>query len=187
MNKTFMKMGVDYLGDHGQTLASKPAIRKFAVNKALKISENGYQSNLKNNKYSPGECEDRYATSQAIIATTERILTSPYPISPAYYRQLADIMVKNIVIEGGDVQTQQEFKALHGRRPPGFLTISPTKSCNLKCKGCYASSSGLAHEKLSWEVFDRLLTEARDIFGIRFIVISGGEPFTYKDDGKDLL
>jgi MoaA/NifB/PqqE/SkfB family radical SAM enzyme len=186
-NKIITKTLVDYIGNHGQSLASKPVLRKTAVKIALKITENGYKSNLKNNKYSPGECEDRYATSQAIIATTERILTSPYPISPAYYRKLADIMVKNIVIEGGDVQTQQEFKALHGRRPPGFLTISPTKSCNLKCKGCYASSSGLAHEKLSWEVFDRLLTEARDIFGIRFIVISGGEPFTYKDDGKDLL
>ena len=187
MNKTFLKMGVNYLGDHGLSLAAKPGIRKFVINKALRISEEGYHSNLEKGKYTPGECEDRYATSQAIIATVERILTSPHPIAPAYMKKLSGIMLKSIVIEGGDVQTQQEFKALHGRRPPGFLTISPTKACNLKCKGCYASSSAKSNEKLSWDVFDKLLTEARDIFGIRFIVISGGEPFTYKDDGKDLL
>jgi len=187
INKTFLKLGVNYLGKHGLSLAAKPSIRKFAINKALQVAEDGYHSNLETKKFSPGECEDRYATSQAIIATVERILTSPHPIAPAYLKELSDIMIKSIVIEGGDVQTQQEFKALHGRRPPGFLVVSPTKACNLKCKGCYASSSEVSHEKLSWDVFDKLLTEARDIFGIRFIVISGGEPFAYKDDGKDLL
>lgn len=187
MNKTLMKLGIDYVGDHGLALASKPVIRKFAVNKALKLSEEGYYANLERGIYTPGECEDRYATSQAIIATAERVLTSSHPIAPAYLKKLADIMLKSIVVEGGDVQTQQAFKALHGRRPPGFLVISPTKACNLQCKGCYASSSEVSHERLKWEVFDRLLSEARDIFGIRFIVISGGEPFTYKDQGKDLL
>ena len=187
VNKTIMKWGVNYLGNHGLSLAQKPAIRKFAINKALKMAEDGYQNNLKYNRHSIGECEDRYAMSQAIIDTVERILTSPYPIAPTFIKKLSDIMVKSIVIEGGDVKRQQDFKAIHGRRPPGFLVVSPTKACNLKCKGCYASSSGVSHEKLSWEVFDRILTEARDILGIRFIVISGGEPFAYKDQGKDLL
>ncbi|RJQ43887.1 MAG: radical SAM protein [Anaerolineaceae bacterium] len=186
INKTFLKWGVNYLGNHGQSLAQKSGFRKFAINKALQFAEDGYHNNLDNQRYSVGECEDRYAMSQAIIDTAERLLTSPHPIAPAYLKKLADIMVKSIVIEGGDVQTQQEFKALHGRRPPGFLVVSPTKSCNLRCKGCYADS-GKAHEKLSWDVFDKILTEARDIFGNRFIVISGGEPFTYKDQGKDLL
>ena len=187
MNQKLLKMGVNYLGDHGQSMAAKPGVRKFAIKQAKKFAENGYHNNLDNNRYSIGECEDRYAMSQAIIDTAERILTSPNPISPAYIRKLADIMVNSIVIEGGEVSTQQAFKALHGRRPPGFLVVSPTKACNLKCKGCYASSSEASKERLSWDVFDRILTEARDIFGIRFIVISGGEPFAYKDHGKDLL
>lgn len=187
LNKTILKWGVNYVGNHGLSLAQKPGIRNFAINKALKMAEEGYQNNLKYNRHSIGECEDRYAMSQAIIDTVERILTSPYPIAPTYLKKLADIMVKSIVIEGGDVKRQQDFKSIHGRRPPGFLVVSPTKACNLQCKGCYASSSGVSHEKLSWDVFDRILTEARDIFGIRFIVISGGEPFAYKDQGKDLL
>lgn len=186
-NKKIIEIAANYIGDHGQSLASKPFIRKLAVNTALKMAERGYHSNLEKGIYAPGESEDRYAMSQAIIGTIERILTNPYPLSPTFVRKLADIMIKGIVIDGGDVEKQQAFKAVHGRRPPGFLTISPTKACNLRCKGCYACSSCESHEKLSWEVFDRLLTEARDILGIRFIVISGGEPFAYKDDGKDLL
>jgi len=35
--------------------------------------------------------------------------------------------------------------------------------------------------------FDRILREASDLWGMRFVVISGGEPFMYKSDGKDLL
>ena len=187
MNKTLLKWGVNYLGNHGLSLASRPSFRNFAMNKAYKFAEDGFHNNLDKQKYSVGECEDRYAMSQAIITTAERLLTTQNSISPAYLRKLADIMVKSIVIEGGDVQRQQAFKALHGRRPPGFLVISPTKSCNLQCKGCYACSSEKSHEKLSWDVFDRILTEAREIYGNPFIVISGGEPFTYKDQGKDLL
>lgn len=187
INTKLLKMGVNYLGDHGQSLASKPGIRKFAFDQVKKFAENGYRKNLDHHRFSVGECEDRYAMSQAIIDTAERILTAPDPISPAYIRKLADIMVNTIVIEGGEISIQQSFKALHGRRPPGFMVISPTKACNLKCKGCYASSSEVSIERLDWDVFDRILTEARDLFGIRFIVISGGEPFTYKDHGKDLL
>ena len=187
VNKKAIRKLANYIGDNGLSLAAKPAFRKFAVNKALKMAEEGYQSNLEKGIYAPGECEDRYAMSQAIIATVERILTSPYPIAPTFVKKLTDIMVMDIVIEHGDISKQQAFKEIHGRRPPGFLVVSPTKACNLKCKGCYASSSGASHEKLSWDVFDRILTEARDIFGIRFIVISGGEPFAYKDQGKDLL
>lgn len=187
LNKTILKWGVNYIGNHGLSLMQKPGIRKFVIKKANTIAEEGFQNNLKFDRHSIGECEDRYAMSQAIIDTAERILTSPYPIAQTYIKKLSEIMIQSIVIEGGDVKRQQDFKAIHGRRPPGFLVVSPTKACNLKCKGCYASSSGASHEKLSWDVFDRILTEARDIFGIRFIVISGGEPFAYKDQGKDLL
>ncbi|HAF62025.1 MAG TPA: radical SAM protein [Anaerolineaceae bacterium] len=187
VNKTFLKWGVNYIGNHGQSLVQKPAIRNFAFNKVKKYAAEGYQHNLDIQRYSVGECEDRYAMSQAIIDTAERILTSPYPIAPAYLKKLSEIMVQSIVIEGGEISIQQKFKNIHGRRPPGFLVVSPTKACNLKCTGCYASSSGESHEKLSWDVFDQILTEAREIFGIRFIVISGGEPFAYKDQGKNLL
>ncbi len=84
-------------------------------------------------------------------------------------------------------EANRRFRQEHGgTQPPGFLLLSPTKLCNLHCKGCYASS-GKENLKLDWEVFDRALTEAKDLWGTGFAVISGGEPLAYRDQGRDLL
>jgi len=45
----------------------------------------------------------------------------------------------------------------------------------------------MTDEKLSWDVFDRIITEAKTLWGVRFFVISGGEPMAYRSEGKDLL
>jgi len=44
--------------------------------------------------------------------------------------------------------------------PPSTLTISPGKTCNLQCTGCYASAGPTA-EKLDWSTFDSIITEAK--------------------------
>jgi MoaA/NifB/PqqE/SkfB family radical SAM enzyme len=64
--------------------------------------------------------------------------------------------------------------------------VSPTKACNLRCVGCYADS-GTDREKLDWQVFDRILSEVKDLWGKQAVVISGGEPFAYRSNGKNLL
>lgn len=74
-----------------------------------------------------------------------------------------------------------------GFEPPLFITISPAKECNLRCPGCYASSTAKTTDKLDWDTFDRILTEKRDMWGSYLTVISGGEPFLWKDKGKNLL
>jgi len=85
------------------------------------------------------------------------------------------------------VAARERFLQEHnGYGPPGFLVISPGKLCNLRCKGCYASS-GADREKLDWEIFDRLIAEAQDLWGSSFIVISGGEPLAYRSEGKGVL
>ena len=40
---------------------------------------------------------------------------------------------------------------------------------------------------LPYDVTDRIITEAHDILDNRFMTISGGEPFAYRDGGKTLL
>ena len=62
---------------------------------------------------------------------------------------------------------------------PGFIVVSPTMRCNLKCTGCY---SGLYTKdgELSEEELDRIFGEIREM-GIHFVVISGGEPYLLKD------
>jgi len=71
--------------------------------------------------------------------------------------------------------------------PPTFLVLSPGKSCNLHCVGCYASSDAATAEKLNFETSRRIVQENHDVFGSRFMTISGGEPFMYKADGKTMF
>jgi MoaA/NifB/PqqE/SkfB family radical SAM enzyme len=80
-----------------------------------------------------------------------------------------------------------EFARRHdGQRPPGFITVSPSRACNLRCTGCYASA-GPGAEGLHWEELSRIVTDAKRQWGVRFFVISGGEPFAYRSQGKSLL
>ncbi len=82
---------------------------------------------------------------------------------------------------------KEAYKEKYGDYPPQFLVLSPGKGCNLHCTGCYASSMSAKAEKLDFETSRRIVREAHDIFGSRFMVISGGEPFLYKSDGKRLV
>jgi MoaA/NifB/PqqE/SkfB family radical SAM enzyme len=75
-------------------------------------------------------------------------------------------------------RVREAFEEKNGFSPPLLMVISPTMRCNLRCVGCYA---GMYSKKddLPKEVLDRILTEAKEM-GIYFIVISGGEPFSYQ-------
>jgi MoaA/NifB/PqqE/SkfB family radical SAM enzyme len=85
----------------------------------------------------------------------------------------------------------QQFRQEVGSAPPWFLVISPTHVCNLMCTGCYANAEPKAGHResasLPWDVLDRILTEAKRQWGVPLFVFSGGEPLTYRSQGKDLL
>lgn len=81
----------------------------------------------------------------------------------------------------------ERFAERHGgRTPPGTIVVSPTGACNLRCPGCYAAASAHA-ARLEGAVFDRILREAEALWALRFLTISGGEPFVYRSAGQDLL
>ncbi|MCD6149585.1 radical SAM protein [bacterium] len=82
---------------------------------------------------------------------------------------------------------KKSFKDKYEVEPPLFILISPTQVCNLKCKGCYASSSPETGVTMPFDIFDRILKENHNIFGSRFVVISGGEPMMYKSQEKTIL
>jgi MoaA/NifB/PqqE/SkfB family radical SAM enzyme len=94
--------------------------------------------------------------------------------------------IQNVMLEGGK-DIAGEFEKEHGFKPPGFVTISPGKRCNLHCTGCYAGSSDASAPALSFEVFDRIMEEKKKLWGSYFTVISGGEPLLYSSDGKDIF
>ncbi len=99
-------------------------------------------------------------------------------------KRMADVFVANVLLrstEDADVVSSLGFA------PPKFVLVSPTGRCNLRCKGCYAESDPGNHASLDFETFDRILTEKRELWGSYFTVISGGEPFLWRDGERDLL
>jgi len=57
------------------------------------------------------------------------------------------------------------------------VVVNPTMKCNLRCTGCYAAGFARA-EEMEYDLLRKVLGEAREL-GVRFVTVSGGEPFLY--------
>jgi MoaA/NifB/PqqE/SkfB family radical SAM enzyme len=110
-------------------------------------------------------------------------------VSSATIKKIIDVLVvKNLICsDDGYAQAVERFKKKYGELPPSFIVFSPTQRCNLKCIGCYAASASDTGATIPYTITDRIVSEVHDLFGSRFITISGGEPFLYKSEGKTLL
>lgn len=109
-------------------------------------------------------------------------------ISRNCFKKIFSSLVEDAMFQEGDAHKAVEsFREKYGKVPPGFFVLSPTKACNLNCTGCYASSFASSKQKLDWETVIQLMDETHDEMGMRFYVISGGEPFMYKSEGKTIL
>jgi len=109
-------------------------------------------------------------------------------ISRKSITRLAETLLESVVYKGNkSEQAIAAYKENYGIDPPLFMAISPTKKCNLCCAGCYASSKATAAETLDWPTLEKIMCEAHDDMGIRFFVISGGEPLMYQSEGKTIL
>jgi MoaA/NifB/PqqE/SkfB family radical SAM enzyme len=143
------------------------------------------QLSLAKGEYLPGVVRDRLDMSLAILYSIERALGEGR-LNDGTTRQLLQVFAGDILVRKAEPSAKQRFLARHGVNPPEILLLSPTKSCNLRCSGCYADSGG-SNEKLPWDCLKRLVEEAHDLWGARFIVFSGGEPLIYRDKGNTLL
>jgi len=96
-------------------------------------------------------------------------------------------LAKNFFVDWVTETKKREKLEEEGFKAPWFFVVSPTYACNLHCTGCYAYEYKRG-EGLSYPAFSRILREANEL-GIRWLTISGGEPFYYKDKktGKTLL
>ncbi|HOQ98322.1 MAG TPA: radical SAM protein [Anaerolineae bacterium] len=121
----------------------------------------------------------------AILHTMDRAMERGL-LGTATMRGVFNIIVREILLPGGDDATKKVFEARFGAIPPTLLAISPGKACNLRCKGCYADS-GPAREKLEWPIVERIVREARELWGLRFFILTGGEPLAYHDQGRGVL
>ena len=131
-----------------------------------------------------GVLTDQSIFGEAFMNTFDRVLAGR--LSEATLRSIAHNLIQGALVQGGEQSAIARFSQELGMNPPSTLTISPGKTCNLQCTGCYASAGPTA-EKLDWSTFDRIITEAKTLWGVRFLVISGGEPLAYRSEGKGLL
>jgi MoaA/NifB/PqqE/SkfB family radical SAM enzyme len=132
--------------------------------------------------------QDKLDLARALIRSTTRALDRKQ-ISRQVLHRLLQVLLKNTVMlnDEGSKSAMTSFSERHnGKEPPVTIVISPTKACNLRCVGCYANS-GYSGEHLDWDVFDRIISEAKSLWGLRFFTISGGEPLAYRSHAKDLI
>ncbi len=108
--------------------------------------------------------------------------------APAVKDKLIGLFLTHFLIGSSEAaEARTRFEEKHGFSPPCFLVISPAGSCNLSCSDCYAASLRSKMNSLSAEVFDWILREKYEDWGSWFTVISGGEPFLWRDGEVDLI
>jgi len=107
--------------------------------------------------------------------------------SPAVRDRIINLFLKEFLTRVNRAEKMKKFEEEYGVKPPGFLTISPGGNCNLRCKDCYAASVPKGLPFLSVENVERILKEKYDKWGSWFTVISGGEPFLWRDGDVDII
>lgn len=105
-------------------------------------------------------------------------------ISKEVMRKMMRVFIRNALNK--DPKQIAETKKKYGD-VPSFIVLSPTSKCNLKCTGCYAAVADIKFQTLPYKVVDKIVDECCNKFYERFMTISGGEPFLYKDEGKTLF
>ncbi|MCX5970694.1 MAG: radical SAM protein [Coprothermobacterota bacterium] len=138
-----------------------------------------------NSSYLPSVQDDRIAMGIAITESIHRALKGRH-LSDAYLRGMLQVLIKTLFIDRGNPEQQQQFQEAFGKLAPSFLLLAPGKACNLRCPGCYSDSDDNTNT-LEWSIVDRVIEEAKSLWGERFFVISGGEPFVYRSEGKGIM
>jgi MoaA/NifB/PqqE/SkfB family radical SAM enzyme len=169
----------------GPKLGRIGPLRRALANHWEKKLRAGSKASIEAGLKPPGVIQDMTEMGISILKLVERSLAGGR-LSKASVNRLLNVLVGDSLVNKGVKSAKDRFEARFGVRPPGFLLVSPTKTCNLRCEGCYADS-GPSKEKLEWPIIDRMVREAREHWGAVFMVISGGEPLAYQDEGKTVL
>ncbi len=129
----------------------------------------------------------RISMGRALVNSIARLFTAAQSkpiISDALQQRVVPGLMKTARRQS---EICKKFRQQYGENPPGFLTISPTRNCNLACVGCYANAVVAPQDTLDFDVVERILAEKKDLWGSWFTVISGGEPLMYRSQGKSIF
>ena len=164
-------------------LISSAIIRKNII----KFADKKIRASVLSNKRYPRRVqEDKYYMARSVISNINNAFEKSGN-APNVRKALINLLALEIFLKRKRKSRAEKYKEQYGFYPPLFLTIGPSKFCNLKCKGCYANSSSANSEKLSWDVLNRILKEKTELWGSYFTVITGGEPLLYQDKGKTII
>ena len=164
-------------------LMGVPLVRKIAMN----FGDRAVGKNIEEGRrpFSPPQVmADQKQIVHNLFKALDRWLARPEVTRPQRERML---LLISKIWKGSGREVKQKFKETYGMNPPAFLTLSPSKRCNLKCTGCYASSAADTTASLDFDVVDRIVREQEDLWASHFTVISGGEPLMYRSQGKGIL
>jgi len=178
---------VRFIEKYGVRLAKYQMLRNILLFLAEKwFTKPNHDGKQTDKNIPPGIMDDKSSMSLAILNSVKRGLND-YKLSDSTLEKVINIVIKDLFLEK-EIRMQKsiEFRKKYGYLTPSFLVISPTKACNLKCAGCYADSDD-EPSSLEWSLVDRIVSDAYDLWGTQFIVISGGEPMAYHSQGKDIL
>lgn len=128
---------------------------------------------------------EKTAFGRAVLATTERALEAG-AIAPSFMNASGRLWARSLLPGRERREKAGAFAGRFGFEPPWLIAVSPGHGCNLRCPGCYSGSSD-GDSKLDWRTFDRVVGEARELWGVRLVVLSGGEPMAYRSNGLGVL
>jgi len=180
-----MRVGMSLKGWTAQALMRQLIARRTLRKPILKeVSKRAYRALVEESKYDiPLQVRlDQYDYLMALVAAFDRAVEQRL-VGKEVLRKLVGIFIQHVFWES----EQKRASAPSDQVVPFFLVISPTGRCNLHCKGCYADSDAASRSSLDFETFERMLNEKAALWGSHFTVISGGEPFLWKDGEHDLL
>lgn len=166
-------------------LVKNPLVQKLVAREVRRHLLDMLKESRPDSAYLPSVQEDRIAMGISIMESLHRALRGKH-LSDAYLRGMLQVLVKTLFVDRGNPEQQQQFQEAFGKRAPSFLLIAPGKACNLRCPGCYSDSDD-KRNALEWSLVDRIMEEAKVLWGERFFVISGGEPFAYRSEGKGIV
>ncbi len=166
------------------TLGIKVRFLKNIVKRHLEHKLYYYLVEAKKNVYPLKMQEDKYHLAISLVETIERAIIEQRISSNALEGLLKVLIAKTFA--GEEQEKRKEIQKEKELPTPLFLTISPTGACNLRCKGCYAGTWSMKN-KLDFDIFSKIIEDAKKLWGTSFIVISGGEPLIYKDKGRTIF
>jgi MoaA/NifB/PqqE/SkfB family radical SAM enzyme len=124
------------------------------------------------------------AFGMAIVSGVDRAIAKR-AVSREFMENAATVWSRSLAGSGRD-PARLRFVEEHGVEPPWVLVVAPTAACNLRCSGCSAGYSGRG-QSMPFNELERLIAEARRIWGIKVLVFTGGEPFLYSSESRGIL